>query len=267
MKIEIDGSEVHVATGGRNHVEGKPFIVFLHGSGFSHLSFAQQTRSMAYDGYNVIAADMPGHYLSGGEPLATIEEQAAWSFKLLDALGAKKAVIVGHSQGGLIALEMANNHPNRVEAIVFVATASAIPVNAALVEMADTSHAKAVTAMVDWAHGADAHIHDNLMPGFSNIFLGIEVMEQSDVSALPTDLRACAAYSNGDNAAQSIKCPTLCILADSDKMTPVKAGKALATMLANNELHILKNTGHMVPSERPREMNALMRAFLSSRFA
>lgn len=262
MKIEIDGVSVHVATGGRKHKDGLPFIVFLHGSGFSHLSFAQQTRSMAFDGYNVISADMPGHYLSDGKPIASIEGQAEWTLKVLDAFDARRAILIGHSQGGLIALEIASNAPERVEAIVFVGTAAAIPVNQALIDMAEKAPQKAMNAMVDWAHGSDAHLHDNQFPGASNIFLGVEVMGQSDGSALQADLKACNAYENGLEVAASLQCPTLCILSDQDKMTPPKAGKKLSEVLKSNETHVLANTGHMIPTERPHEVNSLVRAFL-----
>ena len=69
MKVQLNGSEVHVATGGRAHVAGRPFVVFLHGAGNCHLTWVSQTRALAYDNYNIIAPDMPGHNLSEGEPI------------------------------------------------------------------------------------------------------------------------------------------------------------------------------------------------------
>jgi len=263
MKIGVDGNEVHLSTGGRTHEAGRPFVMFLHGSGFDRHSWPLQSRALAYDGYNVIAADMPGHGLSAGAPLAGIETQAEWALKLLDALGAPQAVLVGHSQGGLIALEMAKKSPQRVRAIVFIGSAAAIPVNPQLIEQAENDRFAAYANMVDWAYGPDAHMHENTWPGASHIHYALQVMSMSDPLALSTDLKSCAAYSGGEEAARGLKCPVMCILASQDKMTPAKAGKALAGLIADCEMHVIAGSGHTLPTERPREVNALLRAFLS----
>lgn len=262
MKVQLNGSEVHVATGGRAHVAGRPFVVFLHGAGNCHLTWVSQTRALAYDNYNIIAPDMPGHNLSRGEPIVGIEAQADWYLGLLDALDCDKAVLVGHSQGGLIALEMASRAPSRVAGIGFIATANAIPVNDALIGMAENRQDKAIDMMTSWGHGPRAHMHDNTWPGASNITYGLEVMELNRKEALAIDLKACADFDTGLEKAKGISVPTLCIFAEKDRMTPVKFGKALAAALPDNELHVLAGAGHMLPLEKPREVNALLRGFL-----
>jgi len=263
MKIEIGGNEVHVATGGRLHENGRPFVVFLHGAGNSHLTWVSQSRALAYDDYNVIAPDMPGHNLSLGDPLESVEDQAQWYIELLKALKCKDAVLVGHSQGGLIAMEIASKAPALVKGICFVATAAAIGVNDMLIDMAENKQDRAISSMTSWGLGPQAHMHDNTWPGASNVTYGLEVMELNRETALASDLKSCAAYDKGLATAASMKVPTLCIFAEKDKMTPVKFGKALAAALPDNELHIIANSGHTLPSEKPREVNALLRGFLA----
>jgi len=56
----------------------------------------------------------------------------------------------------------------------------------------------------------------------------------------------------------------LCILAASDRMTPVKFGNAMADSLINSERVILNGAGHMLPAERPAEVNDALRHFLAS---
>lgn len=263
MKIMLDGAQVHVATGGRAHVKGRPFVVFLHGAGNSHLTWISQSRAIAYDDYNVIAADMPGHNLSKGKPIEGIEAQADWYVKLLKALVCDQAVLVGHSQGGLIAMEIAHQKPELVQGICFVATAAAIGVNDMLIDMAQTKQDRAISSMTSWGLGPQAHMGENSWPGGSHIYTGLEVMELNPEPALATDLKACAGYESGLEIAKSLTIPTLCIFAEKDKMTPPKFGKALAAALSDNELHIIANSGHTLPSEKPREVNALLRRFLS----
>lgn len=264
MKIDVDGSEVFLSSGGRKHVEGRPFVVFLHGAGFNHYTWLLQGRAIAYDGFNVIAPDMPGHGLSGGEPLASVEEQAAWYLRLLDALGVEKAILVGHSQGGLIALDMYRQAGNRVAAICFIATAAAIPVNEQLISQAKEDRHAAYANMVDWAHGPAAHMHDNTWPGGSHLNFGVHVMELGDPMALAFDLQSCAAYGRGAEIAAGLDVPAMVILATEDKMTPMKFGKKLAQTIPGAVLHVIADSGHTIPTERPREVNALLRQFLSS---
>jgi pimeloyl-ACP methyl ester carboxylesterase len=267
MKVSINRNEVHVASGGRAHVKGQPFVVFLHGAGNSHLTWVSQTRAIAFDGYNVIAPDMPGHNLSAGDPIGGIEAQADWFVELLKALDCKNAVLVGHSQGGLIALEIAARAPELVGGIVFVATAAAIPVNDMLIDMAVNMQDKAISSMTSWGLGPASLMHDNTWPGASNVFYGLEVMELNGEAALARDLRACADYDKGLERAAELKVPSLCIFAEKDRMTPLKFGKALAKALPDNELQVIAGSGHTLPHEKPREVTALLRRFLNRVFA
>ncbi len=262
MRLDIDGIACHVATGGRKHLPGRPWVVFLHGAGSSHLTWALQTRALAYDGWNVVAPDLPGHFLSSGTPIADIGAQARFVLSLLQSLGADRSALVGHSMGGLIALEMARIDPKRVAAIVFVATAAAIPVNDWLINCAETDEELAFASMTSWAHGPKAHLDENTWPGAAHIGFGIDAMRLNAPGSLAIDLKACAAYRGGAEAAANLACPSLCVFARSDRMTPLRQGMKLAEMLPDNETVIVEDCGHTIPSEAPRVLNAALRRFL-----
>ena len=262
MKFIVNGLQAYASTGGREPVEDQPWMIFMHGAGSSHLVWSQQSRSFAYGGYNVLALDFPGHNLSKGTPLTCVESQAAWLISVMNKLKIKEASLIGHSQGGLVALYAGAYYPSRVTKVVFVATAAAIPVNDMLISSAENTQPKAKSAMTAWGHGPDAHHFENSVPGFSNIGNGLRTMDLNTGKALPTDLKACAIFDGGLDMAARIKCPTMCVLADKDKMTPVKFGKKLADALPDNTLHVLEKSGHTIPTERPHELNALMREFI-----
>lgn len=264
MRFELDGVEVYASTGGREHIEGQPYLIFMHGAGSSHLVWSQQSRSFAYGGYNVLAVDFPGHNLSAGDTLPDIQAQANWMLKVMDHLGIDKASFVGHSQGGLVNLAIADKAPERIEKLVFVATAAAIPVNDMLISMAETKQHRAKSSMTAWGLGPDAHHFENSVPGFSNVGNGLRTMDLNTEGALPTDLKACAHFEGGLDIAANITCPTMCVLAGKDRMTPLKFGKKLAESMPNNQLHILPNSGHTIPTERPHELNQFMRDFLNA---
>ncbi len=263
MKFQLDGNEVYASTGGRDHVKDQPYLIFMHGAGSSHLVWSQQSRSFAYAGYNVLAVDFPGHDLSGGDALLNVEAQADWILKAMDHLGIEKASFVGHSQGGLVNLAIADKAPSRIEKLAFVATAAAIPVNDMLISTAETKEGRAKSSMTAWGLGPDAHHFENTVPGFSHVGNGLRTMDLNVEGALPTDLKACAGFEGGMEIASKIKVPTMCVLAGKDKMTPVKFGKKLAETLCNNTLHVLPHSGHTIPVERPHELNQYLRDFLA----
>ena len=74
MKFRVNGDEIFASTGGRPFDKNKPLIIFVHGSGLTHMTWVLQTRYFAFHGYSVLALDLPGHGLSGGKSLKSIEE-------------------------------------------------------------------------------------------------------------------------------------------------------------------------------------------------
>jgi len=261
MRIDVNGAEVFAATGGKTFDASLPTVVFIHGSGLDHRGFALQTRWFAYHGYSVLAPDLPGHSLSGGSACVSIEESAAWLSDFLDAAGVKSAHLVGHSQGFLTALEFTKNHPGKVLSLCAVGTAAAIPVNQALIDTAKDSSAKAAHMMVNWGFGPGAHNGASAVPGMQPIAIGRAIMSQNP---LAVDLQACADYTAGAAAVTSLgNIPGCCILADKDKMTPIKSGLKLAEAMGVKPV-IINGYGHMLPIEAPRKTLEALRGFISS---
>jgi pimeloyl-ACP methyl ester carboxylesterase len=123
--IAIDGQRQHVveldrAAAGR---VGEPPIVLLHGAGcnLEDMRFALGERLAARQ--RIIFVDRPGQGWSerpGGQG-ASPDEQAAMLCKLLDRLAVERAVLVGHSWGGTLALTFALDQPERVAGLVLLA--------------------------------------------------------------------------------------------------------------------------------------------------
>ena len=264
MKLELDNHIVHIATGGRAHSPDAPALLFLHGSGQSHLTWVLQTRYFAYDGFNIIAPDFPGHGLSGGPPLTRIEDMADWAARLLAALSIDSAVVVGHSQGCLVGLELASRQAGLVSHLCLIAGAAAIPVNDYLVTSSVDRLDAAIMMMTGWGHGQTAHLHDNTQPGFSHLGFGRALMAANQTEALHADLLACNAYERGEAAAAALTQPCHLILAGADKMTPVKQGRRLAALIPQAGVTEIAGAGHMLPAEHPDEVNTALGRFLTA---
>ncbi len=258
MMVTVNDALVYVGNGGKEFNSELPTVLFLHGSGLDHRSWALQTRWFAYNGYSVLAPDFPGHSLSHGEPLASVEESGAWLAELLVETGVKSAHVVGHSQGFLSALELAKIKNSAVKSLTGIGTAAAIPVNQMLIETAKESAMKAADMMLQWGFGTDMHLGVSPTPGMQPIAIGLQIMGNNP---LAVDLQACANYKCGDLAASQIHCPAAMILAGQDKMTPLKSGIALAEAL-DAQLTVLPEYGHMLPIEAPKEVMRILRDFI-----
>ena len=97
MKFKVNNYEVFASTGGRPFDKNKPLIIFVHGSGLTHMCWVLQTRSFAFHGYSVLALDLPGHGLSGGKSLTSIEQMADWLSDVIDTVGFNEASLVAVS--------------------------------------------------------------------------------------------------------------------------------------------------------------------------
>ena len=260
MELQVRGIKTYAATGGKQFDNRLPTVLFIHGSGLDHRSWALQTRWFAYNGYSVLAPDLPGHSLSHGEALESIEEMGLWLADFLVAADVHSAHVAGHSQGFLCALELARQAPQMVKSLTGIGTAGAIPVNPALIEAAHESAGKAAEMLLKWGFGTRSHLGMSAVPGMQPIAIGRQIMSKNP---LAVDLQACTNYSSGDEVASRLDIPSYLIFAGQDRLTPLKAGKVLAQNL-KAEYTVIEDYGHMLPIEAPRRCLQLLRESIAS---
>lgn len=120
---EVNGVNIHYKMAG----EGEPVFILLHGFAASTFSWREVMGPLSEMG-TVVAFDRPGFGLTerpmpgeweGRSPYAP-ESQADLTVGLMDALGIERAVLVGNSAGGTVALLTALTYPERVGALVLV---------------------------------------------------------------------------------------------------------------------------------------------------
>lgn len=251
MQLEVDGATVHAATGGKAFDARKPVAIFIHGAGMDATYWSLQYRWFAWHGWSVLAIDLPGHGRSGGEPLRTVGEMAAWIGRVMTEAGVERAALVGHSMGGAIAIEAAAATPERVSHLALLGTAAAIPVAPLLLEAARSNPEKAYDMMVGWAHGPAARVGRNQVPGIWMTGAAGALLARNKAGVLAADLAACAAWKSGAAAARRIACPTLVVTAEHDVMTPPGKGRALAELIPGARLLTVQKCGHMMLQEAP----------------
>ncbi len=106
-----------------------PAVVLLHGAslGSSAEVFEDFLEPLAEAGYRAVAYDQPGYGLTDNPTDYTNSYRARFVPKVMDALGIERAVLVGHSQAGGFALQIALQHPERVTGVFVVSTGPLLP--------------------------------------------------------------------------------------------------------------------------------------------
>ena len=262
MYFDVNGKQVFATSGGKAFDNKKPVVVFLHGSGLDHTFWGLHSRFFAFRNYAVLVPDLPGHSHSEGPALTSIEEIGDWLNDVVETLDIDNISVVAHSQGCINALEFISRYPDKIRSVSFIASGLATPVNPALIDAAENKPEDAIAMMVGWGFGSAGHRHQGPIPGNSMVAGGREVMRRNVPDALATDLKACDAYKNGKEAAAKIACPIQVIIAGQDRMAPRKATTELVENLNNPEVHIIPESGHMVPQEAPNKCRHLLKTFI-----
>ena len=256
MIFNVENKSVHASDAGQGIDNSKDTIVFLHGSGLSHIVWSLTEQFFSNKNFNVLSVDLPGHGNSDGPCLDTIEKIADWLEQVFISLNLEKLTLVGHSQGCLEILEYASKYKNRLKKIVFIGGSNKMPVHPDLIDLAKNGDSDAVKLMMKWGYEG------------SKKFIGgnpVEKIIQSprDIrEILAVDLAACNNYKNGTDAAKSIECPSLFIFGSLDKMVNLEAGKKFSNLVKNSTVHIIEGCGHMIMIEKAFEMRDKVLEFL-----
>jgi len=264
--MQIDGTYCY--TGGRPFSSLLPTVVFIHGAQNDHSVWALQSRYFAHHGFNVLAVDLPGHGRSAGPALTSVDAMADWLLGVLDGAEVSEAILIGHSMGSLIALEAAHRAPHRVRGLGLVGSTYPMKVSDALLSAARDDEPTAIDMVNLWSHSAFTHKPSCPAPGFSVLGMSRRLMQR--MSALNpeqlfyTDFAACNAYTNGEAAAASVRCPVLFVLGKRDMMTPPRSAKAFIGMFGKAQT-VQIDAGHALMAEKPDEVLDALHAFAATR--
>jgi pimeloyl-ACP methyl ester carboxylesterase len=130
-------------------------IVFIHGAGSSHLIWGAQLRALG-DTSRAIALDLPGHGRSLGAGRESIDAYCDHVVAFLDALAIGRAILVGHSMGGAIALELALSHPDRVAALGLIGTGARLRVLPEILDGVSDDFENTVRMVTEYSFADDA---------------------------------------------------------------------------------------------------------------
>jgi pimeloyl-ACP methyl ester carboxylesterase len=232
--------------------------------------FARHARVVVYDGRGNGRSDRPP-----GPSAYDDAELVADAVAVLDAAGVEDAVVVGLSLGARVLLALAADHPERVRGAVFLG---------AVLQLHDRPDPAGAAFEVEresyegWQRW-NAHHWAQDQAGFAKFFFGeafpephsTRHVEEAVEWALGTDADTLVATMSPKRrvlgpaearaAAGRVRCPSLVVHGDGDRIAPLRDGQALA-MALGAPLEVVAGGGHCVQARHPVWFNTRLGRFV-----
>jgi pimeloyl-ACP methyl ester carboxylesterase len=230
----------------------KSTIVFIHGAGGSSVFWRAQVDALAEQA-NTIAIDLPGHGQSDGNGHDRIEDYARGVMEFINAIEAPRPIPCGLSLGGAIVQQLLLDSPDLFKAGILISSGSKLKVAP---EIFDTIE-KDVNSYVDMMAKlvASKSTDPDRVKGFK------DDTARCKSEVLIQDFRACDRFDIMQRMG-AITSPVLVVSAEDDQVTPPKYGDFMEKSIAKaSRVHIME-AGHIVPMEKPEEVNRAIMEFL-----
>lgn len=244
---------------------GPRTVLFLHGIGGNRDSFAADLPRLA-KAWRALAWDMPGYGASPPILPLTFEALAQAVIAVLDAERAEKAVLVGHSLGGMIAQETAARFPRRVSGLVLFATSAAFGgkdntfKNAFLADR--LAPLNAGRKMPEVAEELTKGLFGSNPPEAARR-RAIASMGAIPEASYRAALECIVTFDRRDDLAR-IACPTLALAAEHDRLAPPKTMERMAERIPGAAFRCIAGAGHLANFEQPAAFAAVIDEFLST---
>jgi 2-hydroxy-6-oxonona-2,4-dienedioate hydrolase len=222
--------------------DGRPPIVFVHGLGVSSAYWVPLAARLART-HRVYVPDLAGHGPAEhpDEGIPPVEGMAEGVVDWLDALGLRRAVLVGNSMGCQVAAEVAARHPERVAALVLVGPT---------VDPEGRGFLRQAARLAASAPHEDASLDALVVRDY--VRMGPRL--------LADELRAMLAHRI-ERVLPLVEAPTLVVRGEHDRVAPARWA-AEAARLAGGGWVEIPDAGHAVHFDRPDRVAAVIRGLL-----
>ncbi|QED49138.1 alpha/beta fold hydrolase [Cytobacillus dafuensis] len=264
-KINMNGTDVYYESYPND--SSKETIILIHGFLSSSFSFRRLIPFLTHE-YNIISIDLPPFGKSGKSRgfLYSYHNLATTVIQIAEKLHLNKITLIGHSMGGQIALHIGYLRPDLVSEVILLCSSAYLKKSKPLLIFA--SYIPFFHIFVKRWLGRSG-VEKNLQLVVHDQSLIDKDMEEGYLAPFLEDdifpaLTKMIRDREGDLSKEilhEIDIPCLLIWGEHDKVVPLSVGKQLNKDLKNSKLIILKETGHLVPEEKPEEVFLYIKQF------
>ncbi|MFT5585188.1 MAG: pimeloyl-ACP methyl ester carboxylesterase [Cognaticolwellia sp.] len=196
-----------------------------------------------------LAIDLPGRGQQSDPPLSQVSALAEHVAKQLQAQ-ATKPVVLGHSLGGAVCLQLALDYPDLIAGLVMVSSSSRLRVHPAILKMvAESSAEQPYRLDPAFGPGTPKAIRDSYA----------ELSAGTPPKTALADWQACNTFDVRTRLGE-LRCPALVVHGDQDLLTLAKYQGPLAQALRAQH-SIVAGAGHMLPWEAPGQLADAVQAW------
>jgi len=233
-------------------------VLCLHHSGGNGDNFRPFMRELE-GRHSPLAFDFPGHHRSGSlDSLGSVGKMAEFSAALIDRLSIAPTVVLGHSMGGSVALELALTRPECVRALVLCGSAARYPESPELLDRYRLITEGKAKRHFDPSAYSPSTPKEIVGAGFADSL-------KTDPRAVYPNLVALRAWEAESRLAQ-VGVPTLVVGGADEDATMREQAEKLASQIPAATLQVVERAARMVPQERPDALADLVADFLGERF-
>ncbi|MDR5826117.1 alpha/beta fold hydrolase [Caballeronia sp. LZ043] len=257
MDIEANGTRIHVTQRG----SGELALVFLHYYGGSSRTWDKVAQALP-ERYRIVATDHRGWGDSDAPAHGyRVEDLANDAESVIEALGLRRFVLVGHSMGGKVAQLIASRRPEGLEGLVLIAPSPPSPMLLSEEERATLSGAYQSRESVEF-------VIDNVLTAKPLDTACRERVIEDSLKAAPQAKAAWPEIAMREDisaAVASIVVPTIIISGERDQVDRVATLQAeLLPRIPHAAMHILPGIGHLSPLEAPAEVAQRIASFVAA---
>lgn len=263
MRFTIDRVGIEYTVDGSR--TGIP-VIFIHGFPFSKEMWKPQVDALGRE-YYIVTYDIRGHGASDvGDGQYSLEFFVDDLIALLDHLKISRAVAIGLSMGGYIALRAIERHPDRFRGLVLCDTKSEADNNEGKIRRATQMKTVKTESIQQFAECFLKNVFYEKT--FTTNPIAVELIrktiEASQPIAIAGTLLALAARTDTTASLYTIKVPTLILVGQHDAIAPPSAAHSMKDKIPNATLHTIAHAAHMSNLENSEEFNKHLLQFLKS---
>jgi pimeloyl-ACP methyl ester carboxylesterase len=237
--VEADGFRIRYLEAG----EGEP-LVYFHGAGGLRVSPALESLSQRFHLY---AFEQPGFGTSPENTRsASVRDLAGTLAAALDVLGVERFHLMGTSFGGITALWLAVEQPERVLALVLESPAAIRPVDHVRPQLAPEQRAQLLYA------------HPERVPSVEPLASGVVEQQERLVRRLAGPNRS----PELESRLGGLSVPTLVLFGTRDKLIPPRMGRIYRQLIPSCHFSLVYDAGHAIGFDRPSALVGVVTDFL-----